>query len=136
MKKLRYLVLTSPLFLAMTCHNLAYKMAKSIEVSTEISDSHLQTVVRFDEQYLSKKRVDSVLFSFSDQFGDPISSSRKNIERKSTSTLTEIKDQISLSNLNLPDTLEVYVTFRLYKRARYLESVNLNIAMYDLTKNQ
>lgn len=136
MKKLRYLLLASPLFLAMTCHNLAYKMAKSIEVSTDISESHLQTVVRFDEQYLSKKRIDSVLFSFSDQSGNPISVSRKNIERRSSSRLTEIKDEIPLIKLNPKDTLEVYVTFRLYKRARYLESVNLNIAMYDLTKNQ
>lgn len=139
MNKHTWLLLLSPLFLAMTCSNkLALSFAKETSISTKVdlinNTPHLITIIDFNEPQLAKKNIDSVQFIFTNQIEDTLGIVVKEVEHLKVTDWTQLNDSFALDNSTQSQLLEVRVRAKLFKKAKYLQTEYMPLAQYDLSQ--
>ena len=138
MKNRIYILLASPLFFAFTCNTTILGLVRDTQMTTEIShlnnQVYLKVYASFDAYAMQKKRIDSVQYIFSDQTEKTIGVvSQPTVGYKSKERLA-VEKQLPLNDFLGNDILELRVTAKIFRKAKYLQSEYLQIAEYDLTQ--
>lgn len=132
------IILLSPLLLSTTCNRIDRKLVEEMKVQTFLDGPkdkfYLQTVINFKPSLLTKKKVDSVQFIFSDNGERNIGTITQAIDHSKSTQHTAIIRGLPLDKFYNNESLRVTLKARLFKKAKYLDSETILIAEYDLSQ--